>query len=423
MALQDLTPQLRTRLNRMERAVGWFVFLATLLLLLGFGDYVYHVAKQKGWFVIKAKFHTYLKSSEGLDPGDPIYMMGFQVGQITSVHPLQPRDPHNVEVVLEIRDPFFRYIWTEGSVAKVNSTGFLNERRLEVTRATNGYALCVTQPVTDFTNLAELEQLAVAAPGHWQLAQDVFDGHSNLLFRAYTMLDKTNLQRIAELKPAFICAYDNTVNRDRVVAAWHRRDHRYEAFTPEKDSVWLKAVEAPNITAQLQTMVAQAQRALPNVLALTNQIAAAFRNTANAASNLNQTALAARPALTNLAVVSAQLREPGGLGVWALGAGGQQQLQQALTNAGTLLAHTDTNLTATLLNLADLTSNLSAQVQANSNLLGGVSKTVLDADDFIQGLKHHWLLRSAFRKENEKTNAPPRPVLLPPRMRGARIVP
>jgi glycerol-3-phosphate acyltransferase PlsY len=33
MALQDLTPQLRTRLNRMERAVGWFVLLAAVLLI------------------------------------------------------------------------------------------------------------------------------------------------------------------------------------------------------------------------------------------------------------------------------------------------------------------------------------------------------------------------------------------------------
>ena len=33
MGLQDLTPQLRTRLSRMERAVGWFVVLATALLV------------------------------------------------------------------------------------------------------------------------------------------------------------------------------------------------------------------------------------------------------------------------------------------------------------------------------------------------------------------------------------------------------
>ena len=38
MALQDLTPQLRTRLSRMEKAVGWFVTLAMALLVFGF-DY------------------------------------------------------------------------------------------------------------------------------------------------------------------------------------------------------------------------------------------------------------------------------------------------------------------------------------------------------------------------------------------------
>ena len=49
MALQDLTPQLRTRLSRVERAVGWFVFLATLLLLFGFGYYLKHTAERRGW--------------------------------------------------------------------------------------------------------------------------------------------------------------------------------------------------------------------------------------------------------------------------------------------------------------------------------------------------------------------------------------
>ncbi len=80
MALQDLTPQLRTRLSRMERAVGWFVFLATALLLFGFGYYIYHTAERKGWFKIKAPFFTYVQSSAGLNVGDPVYMMGFAVG-------------------------------------------------------------------------------------------------------------------------------------------------------------------------------------------------------------------------------------------------------------------------------------------------------------------------------------------------------
>ena len=82
-----------------------------------------------------------------------------------------------------------------------------------------------------------------------------------------------------------------------------------------------------------------------------------------------------------------------------------EQLQGALTNANALLANTDTNLTAILLQLADITSNLNAQVQANTNMLSSLSKTVADADDFVQGLKRHWLLRSAFK--TKATNAPP----------------
>src|ERR1700742_791452 len=116
MALQDLTPQLRTRLSRMERMVGWFVFLATALLLFGFGYYIYNKAEHQGWFKIKALFHTYVQSSAGLNVGDPVVMMGFQVGKITMIHAEPPRSAHNVEVQFEITDPYFRYIWTGGSV-------------------------------------------------------------------------------------------------------------------------------------------------------------------------------------------------------------------------------------------------------------------------------------------------------------------
>ena len=117
--------------------------------------------------------------------------------------------------------------------------------------------------------------------------------------------------------------------------------------------------------------------------------------------------------LTNFAVLSAQLREPGGLGVWMLGTNGAQQTQSVVANVDTNLLL----LSLTLDHLADITSNLNAQVQANTNMLGVVSKTVGDADDFVQGLKRHWLFRSAFKKENaENTTAPP-PDLLSPQKR------
>ncbi len=421
MALQDLTPQLRTRLNRMERAVGWFVFLAAALLLFGFGYYSYHTAERNGWFKIKAPFHTYLQSSAGLNAGDPVYMMGFAVGKITSVEPRQPYDPHNVEVTFEIVDPYFRYLWTGGSYLKVNAADFLGKRQLEVTRGTNGYELVVTQPVFVKT-VDELKQLVADEPGRWQLAQEVRDVNTNLVFRAFTVLDETNLQLMAamDLPSNSLCAYDNQEkDRHSIVASWNNHKHQYVNFGPDRDSAWILAEETPPISDQLQAMVSQVQTALPNVLALTNRIAAVLDNAATATSNLSVTLVETRPLLTNLALISAQLREPGGPLLWALGTNGNEQLQGALTNVNSLLANTDTNLTALLVNLANITSNLNAQVQGNSNMLSSVSKIVVDTDDFIQGLKRHWLFRSAFRRENAaaaKTNAPP-PDLHPPRQR------
>ena len=65
MALQDLTPQLRTRLSRVERMVGLFVSVAAILLVFGFCYYLYHTAKRKGWFLNKASYFTYLHSAAG----------------------------------------------------------------------------------------------------------------------------------------------------------------------------------------------------------------------------------------------------------------------------------------------------------------------------------------------------------------------
>jgi len=410
MALQDLTPQLRTRLSRMERAVGWFVFLATALLLFGFGYYIYHTAERKGWFKIKAPFHVFVQSSAGLNVKDPVYMMGFQIGEITRIQAMPPGDKRNVRVDFEIhadnRADYFRYIWRDGSYVKINNAGFLNQRQLEVTRGTNGPAIVVTQPGV-WKTIPELEQLVAVETNRWQLYQDVLDANSNIVFGAYTMLDAANLQMLAgmKLETNSVFVYDNTVNYQRIVASWDNRVHRYVNFTPDRDTAWLRTVEAPPVTDQLQAMVSQIQQALPNVLALTNKLAAVLDNAANATANLNATIVATQPVITNFAVISAQLREPGSPIVWALGTNGNEQLQGALTNANALLADTDTNLTVLLLQLADITSNLNAQVQANTNMLSTISKTVSDADDFVQGLKHHWLLRSAFKKEN-KTNAP-----------------
>src|SRR5512141_1328576 len=140
MALQDLTPQLRTRLSRMERAVGWFVMLALAALIFGFAYYVYNTAERKGWFLTKAPYYTFAKSATGLKPGDPVRLMGFDAGAITDIKPM-PGDQfeYNVYIEFVLKDPNYGYIWTEGSRARIATADFLGKRVLEVTKGTGGY--------------------------------------------------------------------------------------------------------------------------------------------------------------------------------------------------------------------------------------------------------------------------------------------
>ena len=408
MPLQDLTPQLRTRLSRMERGVGWFVFLATALLVFGFSYYLYHVAGERGWFVTKARFHIYVSTSTGLNVGDPVTIMGFSVGHITSVHPMPPGAQRNVRVEFEVFNPFFRYIWSKGSYVRVNPAGFLNQRQIEITRGTNdGYAICVTQPVIVFTNLDDLKSAVNEESNQWQLAQEIYDEHSNLLYRAYTWLNQDNLARIAALNLPSVVAYNNTEkDKDHIVAWWHPRDRAYEEFKQNDDTAWLPVAETAPVADRLQAMISDVENALPNFLSLTNQLTKILNNSANVTSNLNITVMETHPLLTNANLTLSRMDTNVNRSL--------SQLHPLLANANSLVAHLDTNVTVSLINLANITSNLNAQVQSNSNMLWGISKTVADYDDFVQGLKHHWLLRSAFKNENKKKNeSPPTPLLSP----------
>src|SRR2546421_4898271 len=129
MALQDLTPQLRTRLSRMERAVGWFVIIAVALLVFGFGYYVYNTAKRKGWFLTKAPYFTFTDRATGLKVGDPVMLMGFDAGQITEIKPMPAEQfTYNVYIKFELKSPNDGYMWTEGSRAKVTTADLLGKR-------------------------------------------------------------------------------------------------------------------------------------------------------------------------------------------------------------------------------------------------------------------------------------------------------
>jgi ABC-type transporter Mla subunit MlaD len=334
MALQDLTPHLRTRLRRVERIVGLFVGVATLLLLAGFAYYLYHTAQRKGWFTPKCPYFTYVASAEGLKVGDPIVLMGFSVGEITAItaqptesfiYSQPPELYYRVFVAFEVKQPYYGYILS-GSKVKIAAAGFLGQRQLEITTRSAG-------------------------------APTVYEKHD----------------RVSEI----------LVGDKRV------------PLTEAPKGVFLLPDEEPALTERAEKLVAQVEAALPNILALTNQLNAVLTNTAALTANANALVGEARPAVTNLAA----------------------RLDSVLVSADTNLTMVASDLAQTLLNLAAITSNLNTQVESNDQILSSISKMIVDADNLVQGLKKHWLLRGVFQKMNSETNSPPAKTNFQPKTR------
>jgi ABC-type transporter Mla subunit MlaD len=398
MPLQDLTPQLRTRLSRVEHTVGIFVIIATVLLLSGFGYYFYYTAKSKGWFDLKAPFYTYVDSAAGLKEGDKVRMMGREVGEITDLKAMPPDsaeyfEHHFVYVQFVVRSGDIGYIWNDSRV-RVNAGDLLGGRYLEI------------------------------LPGGWN---------------GYTNRDgsKKNLHAAYEVKGQLI------------TGVWHDQSGAYTNWSVGSTPYHIVADESPALTQRAEKLVSQIESALPNVLNLTNKVTELLATTTRTLTNLDTRVAELKPVVSNANVlvtsfhpvssnvhrITANLTNTAGsLGTWLLPTNLNTSAEQTMlsvratladarstfTNANLMLAdarrvmqtsdqtvaRADTNLTTlalnldrSLSNLANLTSNLNAQVEANTNLLAEISAAIVHTDGLVQGLKRHWLLRSAFKEK------------------------
>jgi ABC-type transporter Mla subunit MlaD len=383
----------------MERAVGWFVMLAVVLLAGGFIYYLYNTAQRKGWFHTKAPYFTFTDAATGLKPGDPVTLMGLPVGQITRMDPMPPESiQYNMYVEFELNAPYYGYIWTKGSHAVVAPASLLGSRMLEVTKGTNGYPTYVFHPLRTLTLL---EARTLPDSTNYLVAEEIgaSDG-TNLLAKPFQPL--TNLAAIAEAGYSHIDVMVASIKQKLMTGIWNDEDGRYDSYH-KGDKYWLHANETPAATEQLQGLLAQVQKSLPGVFNLTNQIATVLSNSANLTSNLNVVVLTARPAVSNLTFMLEQLNHPGGLGEWVLPPNILRQMattlgtaNASLTNATTNLIMLASNLNQSLDNLASMTANLNEQVIANPTLLRGISDTVVHADQFVQGLKRFWMFRHLF---------------------------
>ena len=88
MALQDLTPQLRTRLRKVEWMVVLFLGGTTLLMLASLGWFIFRTGEARGWWVDEVPYYTFVGDATGIKVGTPVHMMGFKVGEVTKVDAL-----------------------------------------------------------------------------------------------------------------------------------------------------------------------------------------------------------------------------------------------------------------------------------------------------------------------------------------------
>jgi ABC-type transporter Mla subunit MlaD len=300
--------------------------------------------------------------------------MGFDVGEITEIEPEDAKNAwartnnFNVVIQFRIKAPYYGYVLSDSKV-KVASADLLGKRMLEVTRG-----------VTGVVTITEI------APG----------------------------------KPAGILNHKKDPNNPD-----------YLPLTKDHKGYWIQADESPALTERLEVLANQVQGALPSFFRLTNQISLVLSNSIELTAHLDETAQKAQPSLDHLRLITAQLTNgPGALGEWLIPPELSQQLKQTLasatatmqaarntmTNADTNVVMLATSLNQALVDLGNMTSNLNKQVQGNDQILAQISAAVVHADDLVQGLKRHWLLRSAFKEKS--TNAPPKQARPPPPKAG-----
>jgi ABC-type transporter Mla subunit MlaD len=413
MSLQDLTPQLRTRLSRLERVVGLFVTIGTLLLLAGLAYYIYQIAKRKGWFLQKLPYYTFVNNANGLKVGNRIRLMGFDVGEITQIEGLDPFDPYDVYVQFRVWEPYYGYIW-EDSRAKIFSADLLGNRYIELTKGSDlppSYLFEELRVVT----LADLRQLAGRM--NFALAQTVYETN-NLVFDVYTPLKRETVDRLIQLGISPIKILDKSAKRKKPTGVWDEQLGQYVTYTNGYKGYWLRVEESPALTERMERIVNSVEGALPDILALTNKLASVLTNAAAIVEHADELLVSAKPVVTNFTRITANLSGPkGSLGEWIFPTNLSARLDATLASANLTVsgAHTNlqvlsSNLVATLENVANLTSNLNAQVQANGMILSEISSLIVNTDEMVQGLKRHWLLRSSF---GPHTNAPLQPIVKP----------
>jgi hypothetical protein len=372
MGLQDLTPQLRTRLSRVEWYVGLFLGVTALLMVIGFGAFLKRTAEARGWFVVEVPYFTYLPDASGLKPGSPVNLMGFKVGEVTEVTAISLAErlswDHHVTNQFNV---FVRFVIRADGKSQfpgyVNSDAQVKLSGLPVDLL-GGSVLEVTQGTTN--GVLTFEKAPNGQPG-------------------------VLMSKFAILGPS------------------PERTNKYLKYEPVKTSggYYLRLDESETMTAQVQRVMSRLDHiagtvdgALPPMLEeLQGTLETVRRALPGLTNNLDAV-------LANTRELTAQLRD-----AWPM-----------LTNNLDLTLGTTRELASNInLTIPTLASNVNLTLTNVNVLLMGDTNVTANASTLVsnvnQVITRHWLFRSAFKEKVEKKPKEPsdpstKPKRQPPRM-------
>ena len=401
MALQDLTPQLRTRLRKVEWFVVLFLGGTLVLMITSLGWFIKKTGDTRGWWVTEVPYYTYLPNATGIKIGSPVQMIGFKVGQVTKIEAVGLQDlrswsyygGHPVFVGFNVREPYPGYITSD---SKLKLAGFPIEIAggvtLEVTVGSSEGLLTTTN-----------------GNGHLGVLSD------DLAYKMLALEEKgqtvTNLQAYA----------------------------KYTPLSETKKGFFLRLDES-------DTMMAQVQRILAKLDGISGTVNAAMPGLTNelqkTLGNISVLTESLKPALTNPGGIGklllptnlvARFDQPGGIGELIIPTNLNTELVGTLAGVRTNLPGTLSNVNQRMTDLGPLLTNLTtgtarlgplmtnadeALGSVKSNTVPRVNSLLETLDSFVAGMKRHWLFRGAFK--TVPTNAPPgvvdtnAPVRIPP---------
>jgi len=375
MALQDLTPQLRTRLRRVEWVVVLFLAGTALLALLGFGWFIRTTGETRGWWVKQVPYYTYLSDSGTMKVGSPVKILGFTVGEVVKLEMAEASEwnrsqGNNVFVRFLVRDPYQGVIFTD-SYVKVGGLpiDIAGGSFLEVVR-TEGRGIPTT------TNIAGGRLGVLNEKYAYHLGKA--DATKYLRYDPFTKQDKGYFLKT---EPAGDLVGELTALLPKIREAFSKPGGVGDLLIPT------------NLAARLDLPGGLGDLVLPVELnaalhkTLTN-LDAQIGGVGSLVSNLDKTV---PPLLTNL----------------------NATLPPLLTNLNDTVPPLLTNLNSQIGGVGPLVSNLNATLpgvltqadltlgQVRSNTLPAADLLLTNTGEFVGGLKRHWLFRGAF-----KTNAP-----------------